>query len=94
MSWHVPLSGPELFCVLSGLEAAGGRESSFQLPLSLGGCQLSPLLTQGKTGRPKFLRMVVPTTGEGPVGSSGPAYWAKGSNGTTGSSQGKAGLRR
>lgn len=43
-------------------------------------CQLSSLLTPGKTGRPKFLRTVVPTTGEGPVGSLSPAYWAKGSS--------------
>lgn len=92
MSWHIPPSGAELFCVPSGLEAAGGRESSLQLSLPPGGrkssqagswpCQLSPLLTRGKTGRPEFLRTVVPTTGESPVGSLSPAYWAKGSSGT------------
>lgn len=33
MSWHIPPSGPSCFvCLLSGMEAAGGRESSFQLP--------------------------------------------------------------
>lgn len=31
-----------------------------------------------KTGRLEFLRTVVPTTGEGPVGSLDPAHWAKG----------------
>lgn len=41
----------------------------------------------GETGRLKFLRTVVPTTRECPVGSLGPAYWAKGSSSTPGSSE-------
>lgn len=57
----------------------GGRKSS---QAGSWPCQLSPLLTRGTTGRPEFLRTVVPTTGESPVGSLSPAYWAKGSSGT------------
>lgn len=41
MSWHIPPPGAELFCVLSGLEAAGGRESSVQRSLSPGGWKSS-----------------------------------------------------
>lgn len=75
-------------CAVHG--AAGGRESSFQLPFHQGGGRAAkqpalPTLSPfhpAKTGRLEFLRTVVPTTGEGPVGSLDPAHWAKGCSST------------
>lgn len=90
MSWHIPPSGAELFCVLSSLELLGVGTPVFSFPLhqGVGRAAKQPALPAfspshpGKTGSPKFLRAVVSATSEGPVGSLGPAHGASSSSST------------
>lgn len=85
MSWHILPSGTKLFCVLS-MELLGVENPVFSSPFHQGGGRAAKqpalptlsLFHPAKTGRLEFLRTVVPTTGEGPVGSLDPAHWAKG----------------
>lgn len=89
MSWHIPPSGTKLFCVLS-VELLGVENPVFSSPFhqGSGGAAKLPALPAlspfhpAKTGRLEFLRTVVPTTGEGPVGSLDHAHWAKGCSST------------
>lgn len=89
MSWHIPPSGTKLFCVLS-MELLGVENPVFSSPFHQGGGRAAkqpalPTLSPfhpAKTRRLEFLRTVVPTTGEGPVGSLDPAHWAKGCSST------------